>query len=106
VACGLPFSSVLTPEHHSSAISHFGERRHYVVSLPKEVVMLFCDGYAQKKLLPLDRIATANPCLGDFHDCPMFKEVITRLAAAREAEFVAPPGRPSPPPAPGKERSS
>ena len=45
----------------------------------KEVVMLFCDGYARKKLLPLDRIATANPCLGDFHDCPIFKEVITRL---------------------------
>ncbi len=71
----------------------------------KEVVMLFCDGYPQKKLLPLDRIATANPCLGDYRECPMFKEAMARTAANAELEF---PPRPvqRPTPASGKERSS
>lgn len=69
----------------------------------KEVVMLFCDGYPQKKLLPLDRIATANPCLGDYRECPMFKEAMARMQAP-ELEF---PVRPAQPPARGgKERSS
>jgi hypothetical protein len=48
----------------------------------KEVVMLFCDAYPVKKMLPLDRIATADPCLGQFHDCPLFREAMERLAAA------------------------
>ena len=47
----------------------------------KEVVMLFCDAYPVKKMLPLDRIATADPCLGQFHDCPLFREAMARLAA-------------------------
>ena len=41
----------------------------------KEVVMLFCDGYPVKKMLPLDRIASAHPCLGKFEQCPMFVEL-------------------------------
>jgi hypothetical protein len=46
----------------------------------KEVVMLFCDAYPVKKMLPLDRIATAHPCLGcDFERCPLFKELMARL---------------------------
>ena len=49
----------------------------------KEVVMLFCDAYPVKKMLPLDRIATAHPCLGrDFEQCPLFRELMARLAAA------------------------
>ena len=48
----------------------------------KEVVMLFCDAYPVKKMLPLDRIATADPCLGQFHDCPLFREAMARLEAA------------------------
>ena len=48
----------------------------------KEVVMLFCDAYPVKKMLPLDRIATADPCLGQFHGCPLFQEAVARLAAA------------------------
>jgi hypothetical protein len=49
----------------------------------KEVVMLFCDAYPVKKMLPLDRIATANPCLGgDFRACPLFTELMARLTAA------------------------
>jgi hypothetical protein len=69
----------------------------------KEVVMLFCDAYPVKKMLPLDRIATAHPCLGrDFEQCPLFKELLARLendtascssagcpgAAAREEDHV------------------
>lgn len=45
----------------------------------KEVVMLFCDAYPVKKMLPLDRIATAEPCLGEFSACPLFREAVARL---------------------------
>lgn len=46
----------------------------------KEVVMLFCDAYPVKKMLPLDRIATAHPCLGqDYEKCPLFCELMARL---------------------------
>jgi hypothetical protein len=38
----------------------------------REVVMLFCDACPVKKMLPLDRLATAEPCLGDFAQCPFF----------------------------------
>jgi hypothetical protein len=51
----------------------------------KEVVMLFCDAYPVKKMLPLDRIATADPCLGQFHDCPLFREAMARLASVTGA---------------------
>jgi hypothetical protein len=47
----------------------------------KEVVMLFCDAYPVKKMLPLDRIATAEPCLGDFANCPLFREFVAHLGA-------------------------
>ncbi len=71
----------------------------------KEVVMLFCDGYPQKKLLPLDRLATANPCLGEYRDCTMFKECMARAAAPAELEFhVRPPQSSSR--STGKERPS
>jgi hypothetical protein len=49
----------------------------------KEVVMLFCDAYPVKKMLPLDRIATAHPCLGrDFEQCPLFRELIARFGTS------------------------
>jgi hypothetical protein len=48
----------------------------------KEVVMLYCDAYPVKKMLPLDRIATADPCLGEFHCCPVFREGLVHLRAA------------------------
>lgn len=58
----------------------------------KEVVMLFCDAYCVKKMLPLDRIATANPCLGEFGACPLFQEVMARLTAgAASAATGVPP---------------
>ena len=52
----------------------------------KEVVMLFCDAYPVKKMLPLDRIASAHPCLGrDFERCPLYRELVARLARNCEA---------------------
>jgi hypothetical protein len=48
----------------------------------REVVMLFCDACPVKKMLPLDRIATANPCLGDHQSCPLFKEIMDDLVVA------------------------
>ncbi len=57
----------------------------------KEVVMLFCQAYPVKKMVPLDRLASADPCLGkDFSKCPLFKELVARLQAADEM-----PGRPA-----------
>jgi hypothetical protein len=48
----------------------------------KEVVMLYCQAYPVKKLVPLDRIASADPCLGhDYAACPLFKDVLTRIRA-------------------------
>jgi hypothetical protein len=45
----------------------------------KEVVMLYCDAYPMKKMLPLDRLATADPCLGQFQGCLVFRELLARL---------------------------
>ncbi len=47
----------------------------------KEVVMLFCDAYPARKMLPLDRIVTADPCLGQFLGCPIYQECIARIGA-------------------------
>ena len=47
--------------------------------------MLFCDAYCVKKMLPLDRIATANPCLGEFGSCPLFQDVMAKLTAGAPA---------------------
>lgn len=58
----------------------------------KEVVMLFCRAYPVKKMVPLDRLATANPCLGgDFQNCPLFRELSERLKVCPEHETVIPP---------------
>jgi hypothetical protein len=48
----------------------------------KEVVMLTCEACAVRKLLPLDRVVTGGPCTGNFHDCSLFNEVMTRLAVS------------------------
>lgn len=53
----------------------------------KEVVMLFCDAYPVKKMLPLDRVVSADPCLGEFAGCPVFRELHACLAAT-----AGPPG--------------
>jgi len=51
----------------------------------KEVVMLYCEAYPLRKMLPLDRIVSAEPCLGEFTGCPLFQEVKARLTATSSA---------------------
>ncbi len=64
----------------------------------KEVVMLFCDAYPVKKMLPLDRIASAHPCLGrDFDRCPLYRELVARLARNCDACETADPAAPATP---------
>jgi hypothetical protein len=55
--------------------------------------MLFCDASPVKTMLPLDRIATADPCLGEFHCCPMFLE---RQARPDATSAITAPARPEP----------
>lgn len=46
----------------------------------KEVVMLFCSGYPVRKMVPLDRIVSASPCLThDFEQCPLYRELLERM---------------------------
>jgi hypothetical protein len=57
----------------------------------REVVMLYCQAYPIKKLVPLDRIASADPCLGrDYEACPLFKDVLTRIRAHSQPPGAAP----------------
>lgn len=51
----------------------------------KEVVMLFCQAYPVKKMVPLDRLASADPCVGgDFQHCPLFQELSAKLKACAD----------------------
>jgi hypothetical protein len=60
----------------------------------KEVVMLFCQAYPVKKMVPLDRLASADPCLGkDFQQCPLFRELTARLQELEgSCPAASPPG--------------
>ncbi len=52
--------------------------------------MLYCQAYPVKKLIPLDRIASADPCLGhDYEACPLFKDVVTRIRASTQRATAA-----------------
>jgi hypothetical protein len=69
----------------------------------KEVVMLFCQAYPVKKMVPLDRLASANPCLGgDFEQCTLFRELTERLKSCADLHAVVPPSSAR---APGKGAS-
>jgi hypothetical protein len=60
----------------------------------KEVVMLFCRAYPVKKMIPLEHLASADPCLGkDFENCPQFRELVSRLRAAQNESPEPPTGR-------------
>lgn len=62
----------------------------------KEVVMLYCQAYPVKKLVPLDRIASADPCLGHgFETCPLFKDVVTRIRAHSQPSATPPSPEPA-----------
>ncbi len=46
----------------------------------KEVVMLYCSGFTVRKMVPLDRVVSASPCLTqDFEQCPLYREILARL---------------------------
>jgi hypothetical protein len=61
----------------------------------KEVVMLYCSGFPVKKMVPLDRIVSASPCLTqDFNGCLLYREILTRLQGCAHAS--ARPGAPPP----------
>jgi hypothetical protein len=70
--------------------------RHMACPHLKEVVMLFCDAYPARKMLPLDRIVTADPCLGQFLGCPVYQECRARFLAEQNGGTAAstdPPAR-------------
>lgn len=53
----------------------------------KEVVMLYCDACHVRKMVPLDHLASASPCLvQSYADCPLYQEVVARAQAAAEEE--------------------
>lgn len=61
----------------------------------KEVVMLYCSGFPVRKMVPLDRIVSASPCLTqDFNGCPLYREILTRLQGC--AQTAVGPGAPPP----------
>ena len=65
----------------------------------KEVVMLFCQAYPVKKMVPLDRLASADPCVGgDFQHCPAFQELSAQLKACADRN----PAQPAAPAEPSK----
>jgi len=38
--------------------------------------MLYCQAYPVRKMVPLDRLASASPCVGgEFDECPLFREL-------------------------------
>ncbi len=61
----------------------------------KEVVMLYCGGFPVRKMVPLDRIVSASPCLTqDFQQCPLYREIVARLQGCAQA--AVDPGAPPP----------
>lgn len=57
----------------------------------KEVVMLYCDACVLKKMLPLDRLVSATPCLAqDFRQCPLFREAVAHTEAVDPTGVTAP----------------
>lgn len=67
----------------------------------KEVVMLYCDACPFKKMVPLDHLVSASPCLAqEFQSCRHFIEAVTTAAsaAATAKESSERRGGPSAPP--------
>ena len=49
--------------------------------------MLYCDACSFKKMVPLDHLASASPCLAqDYRSCPLYKDVLARLGPSVAAE--------------------
>jgi hypothetical protein len=68
----------------------------------KEVVMLYCDACPFKKMVPLDHLVSASPCLAqDYQACRHFIEAVTAAAVGTGGKD-GPETRPAIPP-PTKE---
>ncbi len=62
----------------------------------KEVVMLYCSGFPVRKMVPLDRIVSASPCLTqDFNGCPLYLEILAKLQGSAQTATLG-PGAPPP----------
>lgn len=56
----------------------------------KEVVMLYCSGFTVKKMVPLERVVSASPCLTqDFERCPLYQEILGRLRHSAQTPLQA-----------------
>ena len=65
----------------------------------KEVVMLYCDACPFKKMVPLDHLVSASPCLAqNYQLCRHFIEAVATAAAAAGRESPEPSGSPFNPP--------
>jgi hypothetical protein len=60
----------------------------------EEAVMVSCNAYPIKKMVPRDRITTATRCFeGHFRDCPLYQEIMARIEALAGEETVPPAPR-------------
>lgn len=51
----------------------------------KEVVMLYCDACAAKKLLRRDQVVSMGPCAtSDFASCPLARELLRGVPASTD----------------------
>ena len=47
----------------------------------KEVVMLYCDAFPVKKMVPLDKLVSADPCLTcNYERCPLYLQQVAAAA--------------------------
>ncbi len=45
----------------------------------REIVMLHCEACPYHKALPLDKLASASPCLAlEFRDCPIYQDAVAQ----------------------------
>jgi hypothetical protein len=52
----------------------------------KEVSMVFCRAYPVKKPVPIDQVTTASTCEGEFKECPLFRDALTRAGRSTTEE--------------------
>jgi hypothetical protein len=57
----------------------------------KEVSMVFCRAYPVKKPVPIDRVTTSSTCEGEFKQCPLFRDALSRAdRSSAEEEHPSP----------------
>ena len=62
----------------------------------QQVVMLYCDASPVRKMLPLDRLVSAEPCLTcNYENCPIYCERARASLSAASAPAET-PARPLP----------